>query len=194
MALSEKVERFLSKKAFEKKLERIQALCNNEAFVFFFLLALSIVFYWLALWYRCPYGQLDPCRKWIVDENGLLLLLGLGTLSLISFNYLYYSIVFTQRYSLLPYGIFWAIAVVVAWNSGNGYDFIEHGGYNRLVLAGSLSFLTLSVLFWKLIDYVVAQMQKLPYVKPHHYLKTYLLLSLCSVFFVTIIIRNNEGL
>ena len=175
------------------KMEPIHVLHKNDKLLFFILLALSTFSYWLALWYKCPYGQLDPCRKWIIDENGLIILLAFGSFSIITFNYLYYSIVFALHYPFFPYGIFWLMAVIVAWNSGNGYDFIDHGGYNRLVLAGTLSLVTVLMLSWKSLDYLVGYMQNLPYVKPHHWLKAYLIISLCSVFLVAIIFRNNQA-
>ena len=53
--------------------------------------------YLFSVEFKCPYGELDPCRKWFTDEGGIIKLLIIGAPGIFIINYLCIIVFFTRR-------------------------------------------------------------------------------------------------
>ena len=156
------------------------------------LLLVGVLSYLASTWLKCPYGKLDPCRKWFTDENGIAKLLTIGILSVIVYNYLLLQIFFQRRFKIFPYGLIFALSLVILWVSADGYDFIDHGGYNRLVLFGSVFAVIVGGVFLKTVDFIISSYHKYNQ-KRWFRLQKISIISIFILFIIQTMISRNQN-
>ena len=165
-------------KAIDFHFRSVNKFAETKDILFIVLILIALHSYYASLLFKCPYGELDPCRKWFTDEGGITKLLLIGAPSFLIFSYLEVAIFFTRRFKILPFGFIWCFAVLFCWQFSNGYDFINHGGYNRLVLLATILVIFTFGCLWTILDWLLRVF--------HRKCNTQKSLTVCKILFIIV--------